>query len=590
MLALEAEFYVEQCLVGWMIGKAGATLKEIEHAYQVKIAVDQSTKNQGYSKVKIGGAASFVQLAAEHVNNSLARASVGSNSVDGSETIGPFLLDAPPGDGPDTLYEEMHIDQRYVGWLLGKSGGVIREIEQASGCKVSINQESRNQGFSKAQLHGVVDERAHARQLILNSLERAQAMPGSGDRGGCGNGFRHMTEEGMQVEQKYVGYLLGRSGGLAKEIEQESGARVTIDQSTKSQGYSMVLLSGEVPQVESAKLRVVASLQKVGGMPMQDSGSSASYGRFGGGGAAGDAVTEVQIDQQWVGWLLGKGGQVVKEIEAATGAKVSMNQETKPLGYSIATLKGNSQQVSLAYEHISDKLRRVNHSGDGPVIISQVGGQASPFLGRAPAINLAPQANRLSQFPPRKPPLTNPAAVLGGGAAAPSTGGVLGSSLELHVEQLSVDWLLGKGDQALREIEAMTGAKVSVDQSTRVMGYSIVKVVGSALGVQLAQQRIQAVLSSAAPCDAPADRAGLGGGLVADEPGEEMQVQQKWVGWLLGKSGVVLKEIELQSGASVKIDQSTKDMGYSTVRIEGDWQQSAIAQRLIQDKISQANG
>merc|ERR1719458_2306240 len=68
----------------------------------------------------------------------------------------------------------------------------------------------------------------------------------------------------------------------------------------------------------------------------------------------------------------------------------------------------------------------------------------------------------------------------------------------------------------------------------------------------------------------------------------EMQVEQKWIGWLLGKAGIVLKEIELQSGASVKIDQSTKELGFSTLRIIGDWQQSATARQLIQDKIAQA--
>jgi len=68
-----------------------------------------------------------------------------------------------------------------------------------------------------------------------------------------------------------------------------------------------------------------------------------------------------------------------------------------------------------------------------------------------------------------------------------------------------------------------------------------------------------------------------------------MQVEQKMVGWILGKAGVVLKEIEQKSGARVSIDQSTKDMGFSTVRINGNWHQSSTARLLIQDKLTQAN-
>merc|ERR1712060_388694 len=117
---------------------------------------------------------------------------------------------------------------------------------------------------------------------------------------------------------------------------------------------------------------------------------------------------------------------------------------------------------------------------------------------------------------------------------------------------------------------------------------------GNSIGIQLAQQRIQASLSLVSTgatgivgaevthLEPSSDTAGDGEG--------DMQVEQKWVGWLLGKSGIVLKEIELQSGARITIDQSTKDLGFSTVHISGDWQQSSSARQLIQDKVAQAGG
>jgi len=611
---LEAEFYMEQRLVGWIIGRGGGTLKEVEQVYSVKVSLDQSTKEQGFSKLKVSGPATMVQQAAEHMNTSLARAVVGRGDMGAnSGAIGPFLMDTPPGvqgsgtyDGGDPTgadsYEELHIEQKFVGWLLGKSGSVIREIETSSGCKISLNQSTRNMGYTVAQLRGSSEQRQMARQLMEASLDRAKSQPGwdggkgggswGGAGGGCApsaalafggsvqrwDGGGGATEELMQVEQRWVGWLLGKGGQLCKEIEQESGAKVSIDQSTKSLGYSTVRIAGEAASVEAGKARVLTSLQKVGGSPL----STTSNGPQG--MVTSGASMQVQVDQQWVGWLLGKGGTVVKEIEqAAGGAKVSINQESKGLGYSIATITGNQQQISAAFEQMADKLRRVNPSGDGLI------------------------------------PMPMGAA----GAAGNQLGGMDRNDhaqVELQIEQKWVGWLLGSGGKTIREIEAETGCKISIDQSFKDMGFSTVRVSGSSMGIQMAQQRIQGSLSLVAPGGGvlqqvggpgeagalEAAAAGLGpnanvaeieevmrqiqaAGGAEGQQDSEMQVEQKCVGWLLGKSGIVLKEIEMQSGASIKIDQSTRDMGYSTVRIVGNWQTTANARQLIQDKIGQAH-
>jgi rRNA processing protein Krr1/Pno1 len=295
MVPLEAEFFMEQRLVGWIIGRGGTTLKEVENTYGVKVSLDQASKEAGYSKVRISGGASLVQQAAEHMNTSLARAVVGRNEGGDMTAIGPFLMDSPPGPGPE-MVEELHIEQRFVGWLLGKSGAVIREIEGTSGCKISMNQATRNMGYTIAQLHGNPQQRAAARQLMEASLERAASQDTSGGHGNPPVQVAQQAaaaaaaaqaqaaaqaaaaqaqavaqaallpptvgEEDLQVEQQWVGWLLGRGGGFAKEIENETGTKITIDQSTKSLGWSTVKIVGDPPQVQAAKHRIAASLAK----------------------------------------------------------------------------------------------------------------------------------------------------------------------------------------------------------------------------------------------------------------------------------------------------------------------------------------
>jgi len=293
----------------------------------------------------------------------------------------------------------------------------------------------------------------------------------------------------------------------------------------------------------------------------------------------------------------------VKEIEAASGgAKISINQETKALGYSIAAISGTPEQQQVAFDQMGAKLSRVNPAGDGLVPV-QMGGQPPPStivpVTRAEGISqqIAASLARagvtttgLAHTP--MPPVVNQAHML-----------------ELHVEQKWVGWLLGSGGKTIKQIEAETGSKISIDQSSKDMGFSIVKVSGTYAGVQAAHQRIQASLAHVAPGGTAAvatDQVSAlenmlgqnsGGNQVAavaapvpsGTPDGDMQIEQKWVGWLLGKSGTVLKEIETQSGCMIRIDQSTKEMGFSTVRIIGDWQQNALAKQLVTDKIAQAH-
>jgi len=337
----EAEFYMEQRLVGWVIGSRGTTLKEIEQAYSVKVIVDQDTKELGYSKVKITGPLEQWQAAAEHINQSLARAAAHS---DGSPSIGPFLLDSPPSSCPsDSMTDEVRIEQRYVGWLLGRGGAVVREIEQTSGCKINIKQDTRSQGYSRAECRGTDTERQQAKQLIEDSIDRAR-----GSTGDQSQAQSRAVEDELQIDQKWVGWLLGKGGGVAKEIEEAHDVQIKVDQSTKSSGYSTIKIHGDPANVEMAKERIQGQLQKVGG------GCTV---------ASTHGTDQVRVEQKWVGWLLGKSGQVMKEIEQQSGARVTVDQSRKDLGYSMVCMTGSWDCVGRAKHLVMDKINQVNPLG-----------------------------------------------------------------------------------------------------------------------------------------------------------------------------------------------------------------------------------
>mmetsp|Transcript_39274 Transcript_39274/g.91089 ORF Transcript_39274/g.91089 Transcript_39274/m.91089 type:complete len:293 (-) Transcript_39274:81-959(-) len=235
---VEVEFYIEQNLIGWVIGTAGATVKSVEQAFQVAIAMDQATKSLGYSKLKIKGPAAMVQKAAEHINASLA---VATASVHDGATEVPNVPTGTP---------------------------------------------------------------------------------------------RHRWRS--------------RSASTAMSL-------LRVRCPCNGAGFSATV-SGEPASVE-LKERISASLERMLSSPTSDNYYSTSV--------LGGSSVRVRIEQQWVGWIVGKGGAVVKEIETATGAKLSMNQETKALGYSVCTISGHSAAITAASHQVSDKLRQVNPNFQG---------------------------------------------------------------------------------------------------------------------------------------------------------------------------------------------------------------------------------
>lgn len=586
----DVEYYLEQRLVGWIIGKGGSTLKEIEQAYDVKVSLDQSCKSSGYSKVQIAGAEAKIKEAVTHINSSL------SSAGSGEGVSAPCLLEQlPEGDNGK---EEVQVPQRYVGYLLGKGGACIQDIEKASGCQLFVNQGTKSLGYSTVQLLGLPEQIADARQAIELAVERAKAAP---------------REEKVEIQQRWVGYLLGKKGGLAKEIQQETGASVLIDQSTSTLGYSTVVLTGTSDQVDSARVRVNASLEKAGATPMEhkDTAVRAHVDGSAGGSRGSTINTQVTVEQQWVGWLLGKNGAAMRDIEASTGAKISVNQDTKAQGYSTLQLGGTPMQVQAAYDAMTESLRRAGgslselpiaalHSAKSFGRPGAAGHGGHGGHGKARDAGLVDAIWRLASslvdhsgqdalwriFPALQETLNGHPEVVESLMSLLTTRSVgidrSQHTMDIQVEQKLVGWLVGGRGKTVQQIQDETGAKISIDQTTKDAGYSVVHVSGSMSAVQSAEKRIQSSI-------ALVNREAQTGNFPQDTETTEMQVEQRLIGWILGKSGIVLKQIEAQSGSSVAIDQSTKELGFSKLRITGGFAQRVAARRLIEDKIVEAN-
>jgi len=183
----------------------------------------------------------------------------------------------------------MMIPGNKVGLVIGKGGETIKMLQEQTGAKMIIIQESNQQADQKPlRISGPPDsvERAKAEVFkILNQNDKNGGM--GGGRGGFGGPGRGMGRGGgagwpssgpgdkvecVMVASNKVGLVIGKGGETIKSINQASGAHVEIDRNAPPDATEKnFLIKGSPEAVERAKSMV---LEKIGAI------EGSGYGAF----------------------------------------------------------------------------------------------------------------------------------------------------------------------------------------------------------------------------------------------------------------------------------------------------------------------
>jgi len=325
-----AQVRINQQWVGYIIGQGGDTLRQIRESSGASIQIDQATKEMGYSYVQIFGPPMNAEVARQLIEQKLAE-------VDPQRPA--------PADSC-----EIQVEQAVVGYLVGKGGETLKQLRIQSGAQIAVDQNSKERGYSMIRITGPEDAKQAAVDLINRKAEEArdprrrinQAGGGCGGCGGCGGGPSFPAPEARgasvvfaeyKVQQSQISLLIGRAGETIRQIKEQSGATVVIDQSTKDQGFSMVrILPGQGAQL-AAQL-VEAKLQEIennGGM----------------------SVEEIPIDPNLVDWVLGQNGENVTFIKDQTGATMVVSRD---IPQSMVRLSGLPDEITHARNLVEQKL------------------------------------------------------------------------------------------------------------------------------------------------------------------------------------------------------------------------------------------
>ncbi|XP_060478821.1 tudor and KH domain-containing protein isoform X1 [Panthera onca] len=202
----------------------------------------------------------------------------------------------------------------------------------------------------------------------------------------------------MRVPQEAVKLIIGRQGANIKQLRKQTGARIDVD--TEDVGDERVLLiSGFPVQVCKAKAAIHQILTE--NTPVSE---------------------QLSVPQRSVGRIIGRGGETIRSICKASGAKITCDKESEGtlLLSRLIKISGTQKEVAAAKHLILEKVsedeelrKRIAHSAETRVPrkqpisvrreeVIESGGAGEPALWKSTDTGAGPEPATPLRVPPRK--------------------------------------------------------------------------------------------------------------------------------------------------------------------------------------------
>ncbi|KAL1456726.1 hypothetical protein WDU94_001430 [Cyamophila willieti] len=384
-----------------------------------------------------------------------------------------------------------------------------------------------------------------------------------------------VNTEDIKVPDKMVGLIIGRGGEQITRLQAESGCKIQMAPDSNGMPDRLCTLTGNAQAIARAKDLIggiINQRSRDKGPPgsMDDIGGGMGGG-MGGGGGGGMAHLEIMIPGPKVGLIIGKGGEMIKQLQEKSGAKMVIVQDNpgqeqeKPL-----RISGEPQKVehakNLVYELIAEKeSQNYNNRGGG---------------------NRDRRSNdnfgNMREFGSEN----------GDGRMGGDSG-----QMEVCVPKAAVGVVIGKGGDMIKKLQNETGARVQFvqmredDPSDRRCMLS-----GSPDQVQEARARIEELIDSVMRDSESGRGRGRGfdsrgggrdfGGGGMDILEESVSIPSGKCGVIIGKGGETIRQINQQTGAHCEIDRRVPQNGpEKTFIIRGTIDQVEDAKRVMSEKL-----
>ncbi|KAF0731732.1 hypothetical protein Ae201684P_005879 [Aphanomyces euteiches] len=214
-----------------------------------------------------------------------------------------------PGGGDDHSTLNIPVPRNLVGLIIGKGGETIRELQGKSGCHIQVARETEMNSEATERTvmcSGSPAQLEMAKQLINDLL--SDRMHG-GQFIGSGESMK------MPVPNDKVGLIIGRQGATVKGVQQRTGASIVIPPAADSDnpGFRTLIVSGSHEAREKARIEI--------NMLINDQHQLIPTGAH---------TIYMQIPNERVGIVIGRGGATVKAIQDRTNVKIQIPNSIDP--------------------------------------------------------------------------------------------------------------------------------------------------------------------------------------------------------------------------------------------------------------------
>jgi far upstream element-binding protein len=317
------------------------------------------------------------RLATSPVALAAAQAAAVAARVAAAAAAGIQGIGGPGSQFGNVINEEIKVPDKMVG--LSRGGGQISRLQAETGCKIQMAPDSPGLLERSCTLTGNAQSITLAKELIQNIVQNKVSVEGTGGAKIEGLNISSppsqpaFTQAQIMIPGAKVGLIIGKGGETIKMLQESSGAKMIViqDGPNSQENEKPLRISGETAKVEHAKKLVYDMLgggDKDGSSNFDQNGSnwngsnSGDYSMHSGYGGK----VEVGVPKQVVGLVIGKGGDMIKKIQADTGAKVqfiNLNEDTPDDRRCLIT--GNPDQVAEAKQRIESLVdSALNRSGN----------------------------------------------------------------------------------------------------------------------------------------------------------------------------------------------------------------------------------
>ncbi|MBA0692085.1 hypothetical protein Goari_009673, partial [Gossypium aridum] len=165
----------------------------------------------------------------------------------------------------------------------------------------------------------------------------------------------------IEVPNAKVGVLIGKAGDTIRYLQYNSGAKIQItrdadaDRDAPTRPVEIIGTLNSIIKAEKLINAVIAEVADAGGSPSLVARGLATTQ------AAGDADhIEMQVPNEKVGLIVGKGGETIRGMQTRSGARIQLIPQHLPEGDEskerIVRLTGDKRQIEIAREMIKDVM------------------------------------------------------------------------------------------------------------------------------------------------------------------------------------------------------------------------------------------